>query len=111
MAEVRAGSQAEADLMAEATKAEANLMTEATKAEVDWMNPKIDDPREGRSLRTARKRWMLWPLDSELEAKGGWAEPPCRRKVDRKEELLMTLRGMVRLTILLEVFGRRLKLV
>ena len=93
MAEVRAGSQAEADLMAEATEAEADLMTEATKAEVDWMNPKIDDPKEGRSLRTARKRWML-------EAKRDWAEPPCRRKVDRKEDLLMTLPGMVRLTIL-----------
>ena len=58
MAEVRAGSQAEADLMAEATKAEADRMTEATEAEVDWMNPKIDDPTEGRSLRTARKRGM-----------------------------------------------------
>ena len=111
MAKVRAGSQAEADLMAEAMKAEADLMTEAMKAEVDWMNPMIDDPREGRSLRTARKRWMLWPLGSELEAKREWAEPPCRQKVDRKEELLMTLLGMVRLTILLEVFGRRLKLV
>ena len=111
MAEVRAGSQAEADLMAEAMKAEADLMTEATEAEVDWMNPKIDDPKEGRSLRTARKRRMLWPLASVLEAKRDWAEPPCRQKVDRKEELLMTLLGMVRLTILLEVFGRRLKLV
>ena len=111
MAKVRAGSQAEADLMAEATKAEADLMTEAMKAEVDWMNPKIDDPREGRNLRTARKRWMLWPLGSVLEAKRGWAEPPCRQKVDRKEELMTTLLGMVRLTILLEVFGRRLKLV
>ena len=110
MAKVRAGSQAEADLMAEATKAEADLMTEAMEAVVDWMNPNVDDPREGRSLRTARKRWMLWPLESELEPKRGWAEPPCRRKVDRKEELLMTLLGMVRLTILLEVFGRRLKL-
>ena len=111
MAKVRAGSQAEADLMAEAMKAEADLMTEAIEAEVDWMNPMIDDPRKGRSLRTARKRWMLWPLASVLEAERGWAEPPCRRKVDRKEELLMTLLGMVRLTILLEVFGRRLKLV
>ena len=98
MAEVRAGSQAEAD-----------LMTEATKAEVDWMNPMIDDPREGRNLRTARKRWMLWPLVSVLEAKRGWAEPPCRRKMDRKEELSMTLLEKVRLTILLELFGRRLK--
>ena len=97
--------------MAEATKAEADLMTEAMKAEVDWMNPKIDDPTEGRSLRTARKRWVLRPLASVLEAKRDWAEPPCRQKVDRKEELLMTLLGMVRLTILLEVFGRRLKLV
>ena len=110
MAKVRAGSQAEADLMAEAMKAEADLMTEATKAEVDRMNPMIDDPREGRNLRTARKRWMLWPLASVLEAKRDWAEPPCRQKVDRKEELLMTLLGMVRSTILLEVFGKRLKL-
>ena len=98
-------------MMAEAMKAEADLMTEATEAEVDWMNPKIDDPREGRNLRTARKRWMLWPLDSELEAKGGWAEPPCRRKMGRKEEWTTTLLEMVRLTILLEVFGKRLKLV
>ena len=111
MAEVRAGSQAEADLMAEATKAEADLMTEAMKAEVDWMNPVIDDPREGRNLRTARKRWTLWPLAGVLEAKRDWAEPPCRQKVDRKEELLLTLPEMVRLPILLEVFGRRLKLV
>ena len=111
MAEVRAGSQAEADLMAEAMKAEADLMTEATKAEVDRMNPMIDDPREGRNLRTARKRRMLWPLASVLEVKRDWAEPPCRRKVDQKEEQSMTLLGMVRLTVLLEVFGRRLKLV
>ena len=102
--------KAEADLMAEAMKAEADLMTEATEAEVDWMDPMIDDPRKGRSLWIARKRWMLWPLASVLEAKRGWAEPPCRREVDRKEESLMTLRVMVRLPILLEVFGRRLKL-
>ena len=107
MAEVRAGSQAEADLMAEATKAEADLMTKATEAEVDWMNPKIDDPTEGRSLRTARKRRMLRPLAGVLEAMREWAEPPCRRKVDRREELLPTLPEMVRLPILLEVFGRR----
>ena len=85
-------------------------MTEATKAEVDRMDPTIDDPRKGRNLWTARKRWMLWPLASVLEAKRDWAEPPCRQKVDRKEELLMTLLGMVRSTILLEVFGKRLKL-
>ena len=109
MAEVRAGSQAEADLMAEAMKAEADLMTEAMKAEVDWMNPMIDDPREGRNLRTARKRWMLWPLASVLEAKRDWAEPPCRRKVDRKEEWMTTLLEMVRVTMLLEVVGKRLK--
>ena len=107
IAEVRAGSQAEADLMAEATKAEADLMTEATEAEVDWMNPKIDDPTEGQSLRTARKRRMLRLLVSVLEAMREWAEPPCRRKVDRREELLPTLPEMVRLPILLEVFGRR----
>ena len=118
MAEVRAGSQAEADLMAEAMKAEADLMaeamkaeadlmTEATEAEVDWMNPKIDDPTEGWNLRTARKRWMLRPLAGVLEAMREWAEPPCRRKVDRREELLPTLPEMVRLPILLEVFGRR----
>ena len=100
MAKVRAGSQAEADLMAEAMKAEADLMTEARKAEVDWMNPVLDDPREGRNLRTARKRWRLWPLASVLEAKRDWAEPPCRRKVDRKEDLVRTLPGLVRLTIL-----------
>ena len=86
MAEVRAGSQAEADLMAEAMKAEADLMTEATKAEVDRMNPTIDDPRKGRNLRIAWKRWMLWPLVSVLETKRDWAEPPCRRKVNQKEE-------------------------
>ena len=111
MAKVRAGSQAEADLMAEATEAEADLMTEAMEAEVDWMNPKIDDPREGRSLRTARKRWMLWPLVSVLEAKRDWAEPPCRRKVSQKAEKSLTLLGMVQLKVLSEVFGRRLKLV
>ena len=110
MTEVRPGRQAEVDLMTEVRpgrQAEVDLMTEATEAEVDWMNPKIDDPREGRNLRTARKRWMLWPLASVLEAKREWAEPPCRQKVDRKEELLMTLPEMVRLPILLEVFGRR----
>ena len=109
MAKVRAGSQAEADLMAEATKAEADLMTEATKAEVDWTDLETDDPRKGRNLMTPRKRWMLWPLISVLEAERGRAEPPCRRKWDRKEELSMTLLEKVRLTILLELFGRRLK--
>ena len=103
--------KAEADLMAEAMKAEADLMTEATKAEVDRMNPMIDDPREGRNLRTARKRWMLWPLASVLETKRDWAEPPCRRKVNQKEEKSMTLLGTVQWTVLLEVFGRRSKLV
>ena len=114
MTEVRPGRQAEVDLMTEVRpgrQAEVDLMTEAMKAEVDWMNPKIDDPREGRSLRTARKRWMLWPLDSELEAKGGWAEPQCRRKMGQKEESSTTLLEKVRLPILLEVFGKRLKLV
>ena len=102
--------KAEVDLMAEAMKAEADLMTEATKAEVDWTDPETDDdPKEGRNLRTAWKRWMLWPLVSVLEAKRGRAEPPCRRKWDRKEELSMTLLEKVRLTILLELFGRRLK--
>ena len=71
MAEVRAGSQAEADLMAEAMKAEADLMTEATKAEVDRMNPTIDDPRKGRNLWTARRRRMLWLLGNVLGTKRG----------------------------------------
>ena len=92
-------------------KAEAQRSTkDRRKAETvkDLWN---DDPREGRNLRTARKRWMLWPLDSELEAKGGWAEPPCRRKMGQKEESSTTLLEKVRLPILLEVFGKRLKLV
>ena len=94
-------------MMAEAMKAEADLMTEATKAEVDWTDPETDDPRKGRNLRTPRKRWMLRPLAGVLGAKRDWAEPPCRQKVDRKEELLLTPPEMVRLPILLEVFGRR----
>ena len=111
MAEVRAGSQAEADLMAEAMKAEADLMTEATKAEVDRMDPTIDDPRKGRNLLNARRRRMLRLLGSVLGTKRDWAEPPSRQKVNQKEEKSMTLLGMVQWTVLLEVFGRRSKLV
>ena len=115
MAEARAGSQAEADLMAKAragSQAEADLMTEATKAEVDWeVDPTIDDPKKGRNLRTARRRRMLWLLGSVLETKRDWAEPPCRQKVNQKEEKSMTLLGTVQWTVLLEVFGRRSKLV
>ena len=102
-------TEAEADLMAEAMEAEADLMTEAMKAEVDWTDLETDDPRNGRNLMTPRKRWMLWPLISVLEAERGRAEPPCRRKWDRKEETSMTLLEKVRLTILLGLFGRRLK--
>ena len=70
MAKVRAGSQAEADLMAEAMKAEADLMTEATKAEVNRkMDPMIDDPRKGRNLLNARRRRMLRLLGSVLGTK------------------------------------------
>ena len=115
MAEARAGSQAEADLMAKAragSQAEADLMTEATEAEVDWkVDPMIDDPRKGRNLRTARRRRMLWLLSSVLGTKRDWAEPPSRQKVNQKEEKSMTLLGTVQWTVLLEVFGRRSKLV
>ena len=101
MAKVRAGSQAEVD-----------LMTEATKAEVDWkVDPMIDDPRKGRNLRTARRRRMLRLLGSVLETKRERAEPLSRRKVSQKGEKLLTLLGMVQLKVLSEVFGRRLKLV
>ena len=85
MAEVRAGSQAEAD-----------LMTEATEAEVDWkVDPMTDDPRKGRNLRTARKRRMLWLLGSVLETKRDWAEPSSRQTVNQKEEMPTTLLVMV----------------
>ena len=92
-------------------KAEAQRSTkDRRKAETvkDLWN---DDPREGRNLRTARKRRMLWPLASVLETKRDWAEPPSRQKVNQKEEKSMTLLGMVQWTVLLEVFGRRLTLV
>ena len=95
-AKVRAGSQAEADLMAEATKAEADLMTEATKAEVDWkVDPMIDDPRKGWNLRIARRRRRLQLLGSVLETKRDWAEPSSRRMVDQTMEMLTTLLVMV----------------
>ena len=92
-------------------KAEAQRSTKDRRKAETMKDLWNDDPTEGWNLRTARKRWMLRPLAGVLGAKRDWAEPPCRQKVDRKEELLMTLLGMVRLTILLEVFGRRLKLV
>ena len=112
MAQVRAGSQAEADLMAEAMEAEADLMTEATKAEVDWeVDPTIDDPKKGRNLWTARRRRMLWLLSSVLGTKRDWAEPPSRQKVNQKEEMSMNLLGTVQWMVLSEVFGRRLTLV
>ena len=92
-------------------KAEAQRSTKDRRKAETMKDLWNDDPMEGRNLRTARKRWTLWPLAGVLEAKRDWAEPPCRQKVDRKEELLLTLPEMVRLPILLEVFGRRLKLV
>ena len=92
-------------------KAEAQRSTKDRRKAETMKDLWNDDPTEGWNLRTARKRWMLRPLAGVLGAKRDWAEPPCRQKVDRKEELLMTLPEMVRLTILLEVFGRRLKLV
>ena len=99
MAEVRAGSQAEADLMAEVragSQAEADLMTEATEAEVDWkVDPMIDDPRKGLNLLEARRRRMLRLLGSVLETKRDWAEPSSRQTVDQKEEMLTTLLVMV----------------
>ena len=110
MAKVRAGSQAEADLMAEAMEAEADLMTEATKAEVDWkVDPTIDDPRKGRNLWTARRRRMLWLRSSVLGTKRDRAEPLSRRNGSQKEETSTTLLGTVRWMDLSEVFGRRLK--
>ena len=86
MAEVRAGSQAEAD-----------LMTEATKAEVDWkVDPMIDDPTKGLNLLEARRRRRLRLLGSVLETVRDWAEPSCRRMVDQTMEMLTTLLVMVR---------------
>ena len=92
-------------------KAEAQRSTKDRRKAETMKDLWNDDPTEGWNLRTARKRWTLWLLDGVLEAKRDWAEPPCRQKVDRKEELLLTPPEMVRLPILLEVFGRRLKLV
>ena len=90
-------------------KAEAQRSTKDRRKAETMKDLWNDDPTEGWNLRTARKRWMLWPLVSVLEAERGRAEPPCRRKWDRKEELSMTLLEKVRLTILLGLFGRRLK--
>ena len=100
-AEVRAGSQAEADLMTEATKAEVNRK----------MDPMIDDPRKGENLLDARRRRRLQQLGSVLGTKREWAEPLSRRNGSPREETSTTLLGMVRWKDLLEVFGRRLKLV
>ena len=95
----------------EEQKAEAQRSTKDRRKAETMKDLWNDDPTEGWNLRTARKRWTLWPLAGVLEAKRDWAEPPCRRKVDRREELLPTLPEMVRLPILLEVFGRRSTLV
>ena len=97
---MRAGSQAEADLMTEATKAEVNRKTD----------PMIDDPRKGRNLLNARRRRMLRLLGSVLGTKREWAEPLSRRNGSQREETSTTLLGMVRWKDLLEVFGRRSKL-
>ena len=75
-AEVRAGSQAEADLMTEATNAEVDRKTD----------PMIDDPRKGWNLLNARRRLMLRLLGSVLETKQRWAEPLCRRNRGREKE-------------------------
>ena len=92
-------------------KAEAQRSTKDRRKAETMKDLWNDDPTEGWNLRTARKRWMLRPLAGVLGAKRDWAEPPCRQKVDRKEELLLTPPEMVRLPILLEVFGRRSTLV
>ena len=84
--------------MAEARKAEADLETEARKAEVNLKtDPMIDDPRKGRDLRTARRRRVLRLLGSVLETKREWAEPMCRRKVNREKS---TPQGMVQSQVL-----------
>ena len=88
--EVRAGSQAEV-----------NLMT-------DLM---IDDPRKGWNLLDARRRWKLQQLRSVLGTKREWAEPLSRRTGSLRARTSTTLLGMVRWKDLLEVFGRRSKLV
>ena len=88
--EVRAGSQAEV-----------NLMT-------DLM---IDDPRKGWNLLDARRRWRLQQLRSVLGTKREWAEPLSRRTESLRARTSTTLLGMVRWKDLLEVFGRRSKLV
>ena len=100
-AEVRAGSQAEADLKTEATKAEVNRKTD----------PMIDDPRKGWNLLDARRRRRLQQLGSVLGTKREWAEPLSRRNGSPREETSTTLLGMARWKDLLEVFGRRSKLV
>ena len=102
-AEVRAGSQAEADLMTE--------VRAGSQAEVDRKtDPMIDDPRKGWNLLDARRRRRLQQLRSVLGAKREWAEPLSRRNGSQREETSTTLLGMVRWKDLLEVFGRRSKL-
>ena len=97
MTEVRPGRQAEVD-----------LMTEATKAEVDWkVDPTIDDSKEGRNLRIARRRRMLRLLGSALGTKKEWAEPLSRRNGGQNKETSTTLLEKVRWKDSLEVFGRR----
>ena len=103
-AEVRAGSQAEADLMTEVragSQAEVNRKTD----------PMIDDPRKGWNLLDARRRRRLQQLGSVLGTKREWAEPLSRRNGSPREKTSTTLLGMVRWKDLLEVFGRRSKLV
>ena len=90
MAEVRAGSQAEADLMTEATKAEVDRKTD----------PTIDDPRKGWNLLNARRRLMLRLLGSVLETKQRWAEPLGRPDRGREKEKSTTSLETVRWKVL-----------
>ena len=76
-AEVRAGSQAEADLK----------------------NLRMDDPRKGEHLKNARERLTLEPLDSVLGKNERRAEPLSRQRRGQNWEKTMLLE-MVRWKVL-----------
>ena len=85
-AKVRAGSQAEADMM--------NLL--------------MDDPRKGEHLKNARERRTLEPLDSVLGKTERRAEPLSRLRRGESWEETMWLE-MVQWKVLKAVFGTRLR--
>ena len=85
-AKVRAGSQAEADVV--------NLL--------------MDDPRKGEHLKNARERRTLEPLDSVLGKTERRAEPLSRlRRSESWEETILL--EMVQWKALKAVFGTRLR--